>query len=64
MDKNEDVLERTLEKRRLFNPFLCRKTNCSSHVLGRNCLLHDAITRQTEVKEVARRKGTLFHDDL
>ena len=43
---NEQVLERIGEKR--IHSILCRKANWISHILRRNCLLHDAIEGQTQ----------------
>ena len=49
---NEQVLERIGEKRTLLH----RKANWISHILIRNCLLHDAIEGQMmEAKGVGRR---------
>ena len=48
---NEQVLERTGEKRTLLNNILRRKANWIGHILRRNCLLHDVIEGQmTEMK--------------
>ena len=43
---NEQVLDRTGEKRRFLNNILRRKANWIGHILRRNCLLHDAIKGQ------------------
>ena len=62
---NEEVLERVGEKMTLLNNILSRKANRISHVLRRNCLLHDAVEGQkTEVKGVGRRRATQLLDDL
>ena len=54
---NEQALDRIEEKRTLLNNILLTKANWFSHILRRNCLLHDAIEGQmTEVKEVKRRR--------
>ena len=48
MKKFLDVYER----RTLLNNILRRKGNWIGHILGRNCLVHDAVEGQmTEVKE-------------
>jgi hypothetical protein len=61
---NERILECIGEKRTLINNIPGRKANWISHILRRNCLLHDAIEGQmTEVKGVGRRR-TQFLDDL
>ena len=53
---NEQVLDHIGEKRTLINNILRRKANWISHILRRNCLLHDFIEGQmTEVKGVGRR---------
>ena len=53
---NEQVLDQIGEKRTLLNNILLSKANWISHILRRNCLLHDAIEGQmTEVKGVGRR---------
>ena len=58
---NEQVLDRIGEKRTLLNNILRRKANWVSHILRRNCLLHDAIEGQmTEVKGVGRRTKFLM----
>ena len=58
-----EVLKRKGEKRTLLNNILRRKVNWIDHILGRNCLLGDAIEGQmTEVKGVGRRTQLL--DDL
>ena len=60
---NQQVLERIGEKRTVPNSILRRKANWFSHVLRRNCLLHDAIEGQmTEVKGVGRKRTQLLHD--
>ena len=47
---NEQVLDRTGEKRSLLNNILRRKAYWIDHILRRNCLLHDTIEGQmTEV---------------
>jgi hypothetical protein len=57
---NEQVLERVGEKRTLLNSILRRNANWISHILRRNCVLHDAIEEQmTEVKGVGRRTQLL-----
>ena len=63
---NEEVLERTGEKRKLLNNILRRKDNWIGHILRGNCLLHDAIEGQmAEVKGVGRRrKRTLLLNGL
>ena len=58
---NGEALEHIGEKRTLLNNILCRKANWISHILRRNCLLHDAIEGQmTEVKGVGRRRTQLL----
>ena len=58
---NEQVLERIGEKRTLLNNIL-RKT-ANSHILRKNCLLHDDIEGQmTEVKAVGRRRKQLLDE--
>ena len=58
---NEQVLDRTGEKKTLLNNILHRKSNWIGHILRRNCLLHDAIERLImEVKEVGRRTTHLL----
>ena len=60
---NEQVLDRTGEKRTLLNNILRRKVNRIRHILRRNCLLHDAIEgNMTEVKGVGRRRTQLLND--
>ena len=60
---NEEVQEHIGEKRTLLNNILHRKASWVSHILRRNCLIHDAIERQmAEVKGVGRRTQLL--DDL
>ena len=60
---NEQVLDCIGEKRTLLNNILHRKANRISHILRRNCLLHDAIERQMmEVKGVERRRTQLLDD--
>ena len=52
---NEEILERTGEKRTLINNIICRKANWIGHILRRNCLLRDVIKGQmSEVKGVKR----------
>ena len=54
---NEQVLELIGKKRTLLNNIQHRKANRISHILRRNCLLHDAIEVQiAEVKGVGRKK--------
>ena len=58
---NEQVLDRIGEKRTLLINILRRKSNWISHILRRNCLIHDAIEGQMmEVKGVGRRKIQLL----
>ena len=58
---NEQVLERIVEKRRLLNNILYRKTNCIDRILRRNCILLDAIEGQmTEMKGVSKRRTHLI----
>ena len=53
---NEHFFECIGENRTLLNNILRRKANWISHILRRNCPLHDAIEGQmTEVKGVGRR---------
>ena len=53
---NEQVLDRTGEKRTLLNNIQRRKANFIGQILRGNCLLHVAIEGQmTEVKEAERR---------
>ena len=60
---NEQVLDRIGEKRTLINNILRKKANWISHILRRNCLLHDVIEGQmTEVKGLGRRKTQLLND--
>ena len=60
---NEQVLDRTGEKRTLLNNIRFRKANWIGHILRRNCLLHDAIEGQTtDVKGVGRRRTQLLDD--
>jgi hypothetical protein len=67
---HEEVFERIGEKRTILNNILRRKANWISHILRRNCFLHDAIEGQmTEVKGVGRRRRrrrrrTQLLDDL
>ena len=48
---NEQVLDRMREKRRLLNNIVRRKANRIGHILRRNCLLHDARTRNLESED-------------
>jgi len=58
--RNEHVLDSKGEKRALLNNILRTKANWISHILRRNCLLHDAIEGQmAEVKGVRRRTQLL-----
>ena len=60
---NEQVLDRIGEKRTLLKNILRRKANWISHILRRNCLLHEAIEgRMTEVRGVGRRRTQLLDD--
>ena len=52
---NEQILERIGDKRKLLN-----KANRIGHILRRNCLLHDAIERQMELKEVERKRKQIL----
>ena len=66
---NEQVLDRIGEKRTLLNNILRRKAYWISHILRRNCLLHEANEGQTmEVKGVGRRTqlldGNYFSFDI
>ena len=57
---NEKILEPIGDKRTLLNKILRRKANWLSHILRRNCLIHDAIEGQmTKVKGVRRRTQLL-----
>ena len=57
---NEQALECIGEKSTLLNNILHKKINWNGHILGRNCLLHDAIEGQmAEVKGVGRRIHSL-----
>ena len=61
---NEQVPDRTGEKRTLLNNILRRKANWIGHILRRNCLFRDVIEGQiTEVKRIGRRRRK-FIDDL
>ena len=63
MKWSEKVANEQGEKRTLLNNILRRKANWISHILRRNCLLHDAIEGQMrELKGVGR--ITQLLDDL
>ena len=53
---NEQVLDRTGEKRTLLNNILRRKANWISHILRRNCILHDSIEGQTQLLDDLRNR--------
>ena len=57
---NEQVLDHVGEKMTLINNILHRKANWISHILRRNCLLHDG--QMTEVKGVGRIRTQLLDD--
>ena len=58
-----EVLELIGEKRELLNNILRRKPNWVSHIVRRNCLLHDAIEGyMMEVKGVGRSRTQLLDD--
>ena len=59
-----EILEGIRKKGTLLNNIIRRKVHWISHILRRNCLLHDAIEGQlTEVKGVGGRR-TQFLEDL
>ena len=61
--KSIEVLERIGEKRTLLNNILRRKPNWISHILKRNCPLHDVIEGHlTDVIGVGRRRTQLLDD--
>ena len=56
-----EVIERIGETKTLVNNILRRKASWVSHILRRNCLLHDAIEGyMAEVKGVGRRRTHLL----
>ena len=62
---NEQVLQRTGEKRTLLNNILRIKVNWICHILTINCLLRCIEGQMTEVKYVRRRRRrTQLLDDL
>ena len=57
------IPDRIGEKRILLNNILRRKANWNGHILGRHCVLRDAIEGQmTEVKGVEKRRTQLLDD--
>ena len=59
----EQVLERLREDRELLNNILHRKVYWISHILRRNCLLHDAVGgHMMEVKGIGRRRTQPLDD--
>ena len=58
---NEQVLDHIGKKKTLLDNILRRKANWISHILRRNCLLHDVIEGQmTEVKGVKEEYSSLI----
>jgi hypothetical protein len=55
---NEQVLERIEGERTLINNILRKNDNWISHILRRNCLLHDAIEGQMTNERGRNKKNT------
>jgi hypothetical protein len=56
--RNEEVLLRVSEHRNILHEIRKRKSNLTSHILRRNCLLKQVIEGKTKGRiEVARRRG-------
>jgi hypothetical protein len=62
--RNEEVLHRVKEERKIIHTVKRRKANWIGHILRRNCLLKHVIDRKTEVKRRQRRRRKQLLDYL